>query len=184
MESSEDTDPVVAAVDDVREELRRRRERGELPELPPGELERQFSGVVEAVEGGLVELPPIDPGDLTGPAVLETWRPFRGRAGLLGRSLGVLVSPFARVIGVFVRRQVGEFTTRTAVVVEELAARQNRTSAFLSRAFLDRQRRLEYRCAQLELEVERLRARLDAVERSDADGTVDSAGSSGVGVDG
>lgn len=158
MGASEGPDPVAAAIDEVRDDLRRRRERGELPELPPDELERQFTGVVEAVEAGLVEHPPLDPGDLTGPAVLETWRPFNGRGGPLGRLLDLLASPVTRVIGVFVRRQVGEFSMRTALVVEELALRQNRTSTFLSRAFLDRQRRLEYRVAQLELEVERLRS--------------------------
>lgn len=158
MEVNDSVDPVAAAMEEVRGELRRRRERGELPELPPEELERQFTGVVEAVEAGLVEHPPLDPGDLTGPAVLESWRPFRGRGGPVGRLLDLALSPLTRVVGVFVRRQVGEFSMRTALVVEELALRQNRTSTFLSRAFLDRQRRLEYRVAQLELEVERLRA--------------------------
>ncbi len=151
-------DPVEAALAEVRADLDRRRSTGELPHLPPDELTRHFDGVVEAVDAGLVEHPPLDPGDLTGPAVLETWRPFSG-AGLLARVLAKLLSPITRVSGVLVRRQVAEFSTRTAAVVEELAIRQNRTSMFLSRAFLDRQRRLEYRVAELEREVLELRSR-------------------------
>jgi hypothetical protein len=48
-------------------------------------------------------------------------------------------------------------------VVEELAARQNKLQLFLSRAFLDRQRRLEYRVAELERDVAHLRLERDAL---------------------
>ncbi len=160
-------DPVDAALAEVREDLERRRATGELPHLPPDELTRHFDGVVEAVDAGLVEHPPLDPGDLTGPAVLETWRPFAG-AGPLARVLAKLLSPITRISGVLVRRQVAEFSTRTAAVVEELAIRQNRTSLFLSRAFLDRQRRLEYRVAELEREVLELRSSQRAPGAEDA----------------
>jgi hypothetical protein len=68
-------------------------------------------------------------------------------------------------VGVMVRRQVAPFTQRTAVVVEELAARQNKLQLFLSRAFLDRQRGLEYRVAELEREVAHLRLERDALRR-------------------
>lgn len=154
------TDEIAAAVAEVRRDLAERRARGELPHLPSDELDRQFSAVVEAVEAGLVEEPPIETGDLHGPAVLETWRPLRGRGGLAARLIGLLLSPLTRVVGVVVRRQVGEFSTRTAAVVEQLVDRQNRVQFFLSRTHLDRQRRLEYRVAELEREVERLRAAL------------------------
>lgn len=162
-------DAVAGVVDEVRRDLAARRARGDMPELPANELDRQFSAVVEAVEAGIIEEPPLDPGDLTGPAVLETWRPMAGRSGPVARIAGVLLSPFTRIAGVFVRRQVGQFATRTAVVVEELATRQNRILFFLSRAHLDRQRRLEYRVAALEREVERLRSeRAESSQHSDA----------------
>jgi hypothetical protein len=60
-------------------------------------------------------------------------------------------------VGLFVRRQVGDFSTRAAAAIEQLADRQQRMSAFLARAHLDRIRTLEYRVAQLEREVTRLR---------------------------
>lgn len=162
MHDPDGTETVQAALDEVRRELDERRSRGELPHLAPDELDRQFSAVVESVEAGIVEFPPLDPGDLTGPAVLETWRPMGTRGGALALIVGMLLSPITRVVGVFVRRQVAPFTQRTAVVVEDLAARQNRMSLFLSRTFLDRQRRLEYRVAELEREVVSLRAHVAA----------------------
>ena len=151
------TDAVDAAVADVRRDLAERRARGELPHLPADELDRQFSAVVEAVEAGIVEQPPLVPGDLHGPAVLESWRPMAGR-GAAGKLVALLLSPVTRVVGLFVRRQVGEFSTRTAAAVEELAQRQNKILFFLSRTHLDRTRRLEYRVAELERELEQLRA--------------------------
>jgi hypothetical protein len=151
------TDAVDDAVAEVRRDLAERRERGDLPHLPADELDRQFSAVVEAVEAGIVEQPPLVPGDLHGPAVLESWRPMAGR-GALGKVVALALSPLTRVIGLFVRRQVGEFSTRTAAAVEELAARQNRILFFLSRTHLDRTRRLEYRVAELERELEQLRS--------------------------
>jgi hypothetical protein len=156
-------DAIDAALAQVRADLEDRRARGELPQLPPDELDRQFTAVVEAVEAGIVEAPPLDPGDLTGPAVLETWRPMGGRSGPLARIVGAVLSPITRVVGVMVRRQVAPFTQRTAAVVEELAARQNKLQLFLSRAFLDRQRRLEYRVAELERDVAHLRLERDAL---------------------
>jgi hypothetical protein len=151
-------DEVADIVGEVRRDLAARRERGELPELPEDELDRQFSAVVEAVEAGVLERPPVETGDLTGPAVLETWRPMGGRRGPIAALVGLLLSPLTRIAGLLVRRQVGEFSTRTAHAVEQLADRQNGMQLFLSRSFLDRQRRLEFRVAELEREVERLRS--------------------------
>lgn len=158
-------DAIDAALAEVRADLDGRRARGELPHLPPDELDRQFSAVVEAVDAGIVEAPPLDPGDLTGPAVLETWRPMGSRSGPVARIVGLVLSPITRVVGVMVRRQVSPFTQRAAVVVEELAARQNKLQLFLSRAFLDRQRRLEYRVAELEREVAQLRLERDTLRQ-------------------
>lgn len=160
-----ESDPVQGVVDEVRAELAQRRANGELPHLAPDELDRQFGAVVEAVDAGIVEAPALDPGDLTGPAVLETWRPMGSHSGPVARIIGLVLSPLTRVVGVVVRRQVGPFTQRTAVIVEELAARQNKLQLFLSRAFLDRQRRLEYRVAELEREVAQLRLERDRLER-------------------
>ena len=164
-EAQRSADAVAEAVAEVRRDLAARRASGELPALPADELDRQFSAVVEAVEAGIVEEPPLVPGDLTGPAVLETWRPMAGRGGPLARIVALVLSPLTRTVGVVVRRQVGEFSTRTATTVEQLASRQNRILFFLSRTHLDRQRRLEYRVAQLEREVESLRGEL--AERDD-----------------
>jgi hypothetical protein len=83
---------------------------------------------------------------------------------------------------VVVRRQVGEFSTRTARVVEELAQRQNRLSAFVARTFLDRQRRLEYRVAALERELERLRGELRAATPDAASDAAPAAAPDGPGA--
>ncbi|MFZ4517529.1 MAG: hypothetical protein ACOYOP_04030 [Microthrixaceae bacterium] len=149
-------DPVADVVARVRADLAERRRRGELPDLPAGELERQFDAVVEAADAGLVEEPDTDLGPLRAEAALPTWRPVP--MGNPVRRVVVIVSGLlARVTGVFVRRQVGGFTQRTTAAIEELTARQQRLTHFLARAHLDRIRTLEYRIAQLEEEVLRLR---------------------------
>lgn len=152
-------DMVTDAVAQVREELDARRRAGELPALPEGELARHFEGVVEAVDGALVELAPISAGGLHDAAVLETWR---ARGGLKNRTLGLLLVPFARLFGAVVRRQVGPFSHRTSEILTEVVERQNRMQRFLARAHLDRIRSLEYRIAELEREVRQLRDGGDA----------------------
>lgn len=147
-------DLVTGAVAQVREELDARRRSGELPQLPPGELERHFEGVVEAVEGAVVEVAPVGVAGLQDAAVLETWR---ARGGIRNRLLGLVLVPFARLLGAVVRRQVGPFAQRTADILVEVVDRQNRMQKFLARAHLDRVRGLEYRVAELEREVDRLR---------------------------
>ncbi len=151
---ADDRDLVTGAVAQVRRELEARRQAGELPKLPEGELQRHFDGVVEAVDGALVERPPIGVGGLRDAAVLETWR---ARGGIRNRVLGLVLVPFARLFGAVVRRQVGPFSERTAEVVVELVDRQERMQRFLTRAHLDRIRSLEYRVAELEREVRQLR---------------------------
>lgn len=145
-------DPVADVVARVRADLAARRRRGELPELPPGEMERQFDAVVEAADAGLVEEPDTDLGPLRAEAALPTWRPVP-LGNPVRRLVVVLTGLAARVTGVFVRRQVSGFTHRTTAAIEELVARQQRLTHFLARAHLDRIRTLEYRIAQLEEEV-------------------------------
>lgn len=150
-------DVVDSVVRRVRADLAARRARGELPELPAGELGRQFDAVVEATDTGLVEEHPVHTEGLADAGRLPSWRPVP--TGNPVRQVLALVLRFpARILGLFVRRQVGEFAFRTTIVVEELAIRQNRIQNFLARAHLDRIRGLEYRVAQLEEELVRLRA--------------------------
>ncbi len=149
-------DPVLGVVEQVRADLAARRERGELPTLPPDELVSHFDGVVEAVDAGLVEQPPLDVDDLVAAAELPAWRPVP-TGGPLKRIAVVAIRFPARVLGLIVRRQVGDFALRSAEVSARIADRQTRTSRFLARAHLERIRSLEYRVAQLEDELARLR---------------------------
>jgi hypothetical protein len=148
---------VEQAIAEVRSDLAARRSRGELPELPTNELNLQFNAVIESVEGGISEQPPIDTTELRALSHLDIWRPFANRSPRR-RAVGKLISPFSRAVGIVVRNQAAAYTHRTAKVVTELAERQNRIQFFLERTHLDRVRRLEYRIAQLEREVERLTA--------------------------
>jgi hypothetical protein len=145
-------DPVLGVVDRVRADLAARRARGELPALPADELVSHF----EAVDAGLVEQPPLEVDELTAAAALPAWRPVP-TGGPLKRIAVVLIQLPARVVGLLVRRQVGDFAARTAEVAAQIADRQTRTSRFLARAHLERIRSLEYRVAQLEDELRRVR---------------------------
>lgn len=152
-------DMVAGVVDEVRRDLAERRRTGELPDLPPGELNRHFDGVVEAVDGAVVERGPIGSAGLAEAAVLESWRPG---SGLRSRVIGLVLWPLSRVFGALIRRQVGPFSQRTAEIVNEMVDRQNRMQRFLARAHLDRLRGVEYRVAELERELDALRQRDDA----------------------
>ncbi len=149
-------DPVDAVVERVRAELAERRRRGELPQLPADEVVRQFEGVVEAVDAGLVEEPPLATDGLMEAARLPTWRPHPV-GNPVRRVLALLLRFPSRAVGLVVRRQVEDFSHRSGALVQELAQRQNRVTDFLARAHLDRIRSLEYRVAQLEEELVRLR---------------------------
>ena len=152
--TQEHGDIVTGAVARTREELAARRRAGEIPAIPQGELQRHFEGVVEAVDGAIIEVGPIGVDGLRESAALETWR---ARAGIRERALGLILLPFVRLFGATVRRQVGPFSQRTADILGEVVDRQNRMQRFLGRAHLDRIRGLEYRIAELEREVEQLR---------------------------
>ncbi len=144
-------DAVDAVVDQVRQDLADRRAAGVLPHLPAGELDRQFSAVIEAVDAGLVEEPPLDAGNLATLAGLEPVQPPAG--GLQGR----LTRPIVPLVGELVQGQVVGFSHKVTELIELLVHRQNRMHTFLTRTHLDRLRGLEYRVAELEREVEVLR---------------------------
>jgi len=147
-------DQLAAALDEVKAELAARRAAGEIPELRAGELDRQFSAVIETVDGTLLDEPDVDTEGLRPLAELPTYEP--GRRGLVGL-LAPLTSFWSRLVGAIVRRQVAPFAQRSTTIVEQLAERQRRALSFLGRVHLDRVRVLEYRVAELEREVERLR---------------------------
>ncbi len=151
-------DMVAGVVEEVRRELAERRRTGALPELPADELNRHFGGVIEAVDGAIVERGPIGSAGLTEAAALETWRPG---TGLRSRVIGLVLWPLSRLFGALIRRQVGGFSHRTTEIVTELVDRQNRMQRFLARAHLDRLRGVEYRVAELERELDALRQRDD-----------------------
>lgn len=149
-------DAVDRILEQVRQDLAAKRASGEIPELPAHELERQFTAIVEAVDAGLVEEPPLDPGSLRATSFLETWRPAgRGMKRRIARPASHAAS---RVVGALVRRQVQPFADRATAVIEQLVHRENRTTHFLTKVHLERVRGLEWRIAQLERELELLRA--------------------------
>ncbi len=149
-------DSVAAMVQEVRDDLAAKRASGAIPHLPNGELDRQFSAVVEAVDAGLVEEPSLDTADLVAQAELPSWRPRGG--GVKGLLTRPLVDLLARVVGVIVRRQVETFSRHTARLVDDLAQRQNRLGHFVARAHLDRIRSLEHRVAELERRIDALQS--------------------------
>lgn len=150
-------DPVADAVAEVRADLAGRRAAGAVPHLPAGELDRQFEAVIEAVDAGIVEEPPLALGLLPGAAHLETWQP--PTAGIKGRLLGRLLHLWSRLVGAVVRRQVEPFSRQATQAIGALMHRQNKLQLFLTRAHLDRLRTLEYRVAELERELDDVRAR-------------------------
>ena len=149
-------DAVARAVADVRRDLQERRARGELPQLPDDEFASQFAGVVEAVDARLVEEHPVDVGGLGHAATLPVWKP--SRTDPVAKLVGILLRPLLYVTGTFVRLQVARFSQRTAIAVRQLVERQEAMAKFLAGAHLDRIRTLEYRVAQLEEELDALRA--------------------------
>ncbi|MCU1498390.1 MAG: hypothetical protein JWM47_2343 [Acidimicrobiales bacterium] len=149
-------DPVADAVEQVRADLAARRASGAVPHLPVGELDRQFEAVIEAVDAGIVEEPPLALGLLPGAAYLETWRPPTG--GIKGLLFGRLLHLWSRLVGAVVRRQVEPFSQQATQAIGALMHRQNKLQLFLTRAHLDRLRTLEYRVAELERELDDVRA--------------------------
>jgi hypothetical protein len=155
------TDEVGQAVERVRARLAEMRESGLLPALPEGELDRQFQAVVETVEAGLLAEPPVDPGPLHEASNFSVAR-ISSASSVPGGSL------MHRVVGKAIRRavsgvleQVGEYAKVTTRAIEELADRQRRMQDLMVGAHLDRLRALEYRVAQLELELSRARDEAD-----------------------
>ena len=139
---------------DVRADLARRRAEGSLPPLGADELERQFGAVVEAVDAGLVDEPPVDLAPLAAATELPTWRPTYH--GLRGRLLQPIAHQYARVVGMVVRRQMEPFALETSRVAGQLARREERWARFLVRSHLERIRTLERRVAELERQLDAL----------------------------
>ena len=154
------TDEVAEILDRSRADLEARRASGEMPTLPSGSLDRHFEGVVEAVDAGLVDQPPLSASGPVSTAGLPSWRPSGSR--LRRRLLGALLMPVTRSVGALVRRQVSPFTTHVAEVLDQVVERQNRIRHFLTRAHLERVASLEARVVELEHELTRLRQRSEA----------------------
>jgi hypothetical protein len=152
-----DADIVVQAIARVRSRLDDMRRSGQLPEFPPGELERQFLGVVESVESQLASQGPVDLDRLWQTALLSPDRIEFSSSLPGGRAIHRAVSIAGRRMTTGIHNQVGDFTRASANAIEELAGRQRQMQEFLLRVHLDRLRALEYRVAELELEVSRLR---------------------------
>ena len=91
-------DQLVVALDEVKAELAARRAAGEIPEVRAGELERQFSAVIETVEGTFVDQPEIDIAGLHPLADMATFVPGRGQ-GLVARVLAPLLAFWSRAVG-------------------------------------------------------------------------------------
>ena len=154
-------DEVEEAVERVRVRLAEMRQSGLLPGLPKGEVDRQFQGVVETVEAGLLAEPPVDAGPLYEAGNFSVAR-ISSESSVPGGSV------VHRAIGKATRRavsgvlqQVGEYAKLSTKAIEELAGRQRRMQDLMVGAHLDRLRALEYRVAQLELELSRARGEAD-----------------------
>jgi hypothetical protein len=157
-------DLVAEAVARVEAELAARRERGELPDFPPHEMRRHFDAVVEAYEGALLELPAVDIDGIRGARVISGIIPNESRVpggSSMHRVVAKVVSRQVRGLA----EQMRSFGNDVALRIEDIADRQDRMRRFLLVAHLDRVRQLEYRVAQLELELERAR------EQRTTDGT-------------
>lgn len=169
---SQDVDPAAGAVEqdpaadlveqalaEVREDLAARRASGELPRLPRQAVSSQFAGVVEASSAQVARPSHVDVPGLGAAALLPNWRPPRGNP--VKWLVGTLLRPLYALAGPFVRRQVRDFADRTFQAVRELDDRQQSMAEFMAGAHLDRIRTLEHRVAELEEELDRLRARRD-----------------------
>lgn len=148
-ETVEHLDRVDQILAEVKGDLRARQERGELPVLPPGEVERHFSAIVDAVDAGLTEEIDFDVDTLSALAGLPNWNPTdaEGRTAAIHRGS----APLRRVVGRLVRNQVSPFSTQAVALLRSLIARQDEQARFLTTAHLERLRLLEARVASLEL---------------------------------
>lgn len=153
----DEVDALVArALEEVRADLAARRASGALPRLPRDELVSHFAGVVEAVEAELLEAPPVDVDGLDAAAALhDRWLARRSLGARVARRLLRLV---ASLLAPVVSVGRSDWSTRTARALRQVAERQDAMARFLAGAHLDRLRTLEHRVAELEEELDRLRA--------------------------
>jgi hypothetical protein len=150
-------DVVAAAMTRVYADLAARRARGETPEFVVDELRRHFDAVVEAYDGALLELPPVEV-DGVGRARLVTGVVATDSRLPGGSSIHRAV---AKVVGRQVQglaQQIRDFGEELGARVAEIAERQEAMRRFLLVAHLERLGRLEDRVALLERELEATRA--------------------------
>lgn len=151
--AEEMNDAVAAAVARVESQLEDLRSKGKLPRLPKGELDRQFQGVVESVEAQVVAAPRVDVQAVVRSSdYLSGGRPGVTSGSVPRRIVVKAVSSWLKLV----LPRLGRFAGATAEAVERLADRQDHIQELVVSTQLDRIRSLEYRCGQLELEVERL----------------------------
>ncbi len=151
--AEEMNDAVAAAVSRVESQLEDLRSKGKLPRLPKGELDRQFQGVVESVEAQLLTAR-VDAHDVVASSDYLTGGIPDSEVG--GSGARRIVVRFLSSWTKFILPRLGRFATATAVAIDQLADRQDHIQNLVVNNQLDRIRSLEYRCAQLELELDRL----------------------------
>lgn len=157
LDNSAPPDLVGASVARVEERIARLRVDGALPNLPAGEVARQFQGVAEAVEAQVVEAGHVDV-----QPVVRSSDYLTGGAGSTGSRARRIVVRLMSKWTVLAVPRLPNFARATTLAIEQLADRQQHIQNLVVEVQLDRLRALENRCAQLELEIERLRAGSDA----------------------
>ena len=140
-------DMVAEEIEKVRARLAAMRSRGEIPDFPADELARQFHGVVESVEAGLLAAAPVDVEAVRRHAQFPPPPPGGARARLAGAVL--------RRVGGRLLRPLNAYAAADVAVLEALVDRQQRLGELVLHVQLERIRQLEFRVAQLELELER-----------------------------
>lgn len=141
-------DVVAEEIEKVRARLAAMRDRGEIPDFPADELARQFHGVVEGVEAGLLAEAPVDVEAVRQHAQF----PPSTAAGARTR----LVRALLRRLGSEVLGPLNAYAAADVTALEALVDRQQRLGELVLHVQLERIRQLEFRVAQLELELERL----------------------------
>ena len=141
-------DVVAEEIEKVRARLAAMRDRGEIPDFPEDELARQFHGVVESVEAGLLAEAPVDVEAVRQHAQFPPSTATGARARVVGAVL--------RRLGAQVLGPLNAYAAADVTALEALVDRQQRLGELVLHVQLERIRQLEFRVAQLELELDRL----------------------------
>lgn len=144
------TDRVDQILDEVRRDIAERQAAGDLPRLPPEELQQQFDAIVEVTSADLETDDPELLDTVSALSALPSWSPKA--TSPLRWLIYAVTAPLRRIISRLVRNQLSPFTTQTAALLRELSGRQQKQGRFLRDAHLDRLRSLEARVADLELD--------------------------------